>query len=249
MLNLVVDIGNTFTKLATFNNKEIISLVRTEALSLEYLNNFLNTQAIDNAIISSVNTEIDSFEDLLKSRTKYFRFTGSSSSNIINHYKTPQTLGLDRYAAVIAAEYLFPQQSCLIIDAGSCITYDFVDKNKNYLGGSITPGIQMRFKAMSSFTGRLPLVEPDININTDSDYGDDTTTAIRSGVQKGVVYEALGFINSFYLKWPDLKVILCGGDVNFFDTQLKNSIFAHTLKTEPHLVLIGLNEVIYYNND
>ncbi len=247
MLNLVVDIGNTFTKLATFNNKEMISLEQTENLSLEYLNNFLDARAVNNAIISSVNIEIDSFEDLLKSRTNYFRFTGSSSSNIINHYKTPHTLGLDRYAAVIAADYLFPQQSCLVIDAGSCITYDFIDKDKNYLGGSITPGIQMRFKTMSSFTGRLPLVESDIN--KDTDYGDDTTSAIRSGVQKGVVYEALGFINSFYSKWPDLKVILCGGDVNFFDTQLKNSIFAHTLKTEPHLVLIGLNEVIYYNND
>jgi type III pantothenate kinase len=247
MLNLVVDIGNTFTKLATFNNKEMISLEQTESLSIEYLDNFLGTHAVDNAIISSVNTEVDSFEKLLKSRTNYFRFTSSSSSNIINHYKTPQTLGLDRYAAVIAAEYLFPQQSCLVIDAGSCITYDFVDNNKNYLGGSITPGVQMRFKAMSSFTGRLPLVASDIN--KDSDYGDDTSSAIRTGVQKGVVYEALGFINSFYSKWPDLKVILCGGDVNFFDTQLKNSIFAHTLKTEPHLVLIGLNEVIYYNND
>jgi type III pantothenate kinase len=247
MLNLVIDIGNTFTKLATFNNREMIGIVQTNDLSVEYLDNFLDGNAVDNTIISSVNTEINSFEGLLKSRTNYFRFTGSSSSNVINHYKTPHTLGLDRYAAVIAAEYLFPKQSCLVIDAGSCITYDFKDKERNYLGGSITPGIQMRFKAMSSFTGRLPLVEPDKEVNLD--YGNDTNSALISGVQKGVVYEATGFINSFHLKWPNLKVILCGGDVNFFDTQLKNSIFAHTLKTEPHLVLIGLNEVIYYNND
>jgi type III pantothenate kinase len=247
MLNLVIDIGNTFTKLATFNNREMISMVQTNDLSVEYLNNFLEANAVDNTIISSVNTEIDSFEELLTSRTNYIRFSGSSSSNVINQYKTPHTLGLDRYAAVIAAEYLFPKQSCLVIDAGSCITYDFIDKERNYLGGSITPGIQMRFKAMSSFTGRLPLVEPDKEVNLD--YGNDTNSALTSGVQKGVVYEATGFINSFYLKWPDLKVILCGGDVNFFDTELKNSIFAHTLKTEPHLVLIGLNEVICYNND
>lgn len=247
MTNLVIDIGNTFSKLAVFNNRVITSLIQVKNLTIHYLRNFLEENAVDNAVISSVNVEIDAFEDLLKSKTNYFRFSGSSSSGIVNHYKTPQTLGLDRYAAVIAAEALFPDHNCLVIDAGSCITYDFVDAHKNYWGGSISPGINMRFKAMNEFTGRLPLIEADLQGNTE--YGDDTRSAILSGVQKGIIYEAIGFINSFYSKWPDLKVILCGGDVNFFDTELKNSIFAHTLKTEPNLVLIGLNEVIYYNND
>jgi len=247
MVNLVVDIGNTFSKLAIFNNREIIKFVQVTDLSLDFLRNFLETKPADHAIVSSVNTEIDAFEDLLRSKTNYIRFTGSSASKIKNEYKTPQTLGLDRYAAVIAAEALFPNQNCLVIDAGSCITYDFVDAQKNYWGGSISPGIKMRFKAMNEFTGRLPLIEA--NPDRDVEYGNDTESAILSGVQKGIIYEAIGFINSFILKWPQLKVVLCGGDVNFFDTQLKNSIFAHTLKTEPNLVLIGLNEVIYYNND
>lgn len=247
MINLVIDIGNTFSKLAIFNNRDITSVVQIENLSLNYLHNFLDENKVDNAIISSVNTDIIDFEELMKSKVNYFRFTGSSSSGIINQYKTPQTLGLDRYAAVIGVKYLYPDKNCLVIDAGTCITYDFVDSNKNYYGGSISPGIKMRFKAMNTFTSRLPLIEPNENISIE--YGDDTSSSLLSGVQKGVIYEALGFINSYNSKWPDLKVVLCGGDVKFFDTELKNSIFAHALKTEPHLVLIGLNEVIYYSND
>ena len=247
MTNLVIDIGNTFSKLAIFNNKKLADLVQVDNLTLHYLRDYLQGREVDNAIISSVNTEIEEFEQLLAKKTRYHRFTALSKSNLINHYKTPQTLGLDRYAAVIAAESLYPKRNCLVIDAGSCITYDFVDTERNYHGGSITPGISMRLKAMNRFTSRLPLIEPNPDIKIE--FGDDTRSAILSGVQKGVIYEATGFINSFHTKWKELKVLLCGGDVNFFDTELKSSIFAHTLKTEPHLVLIGLNEVIHYNND
>lgn len=247
MNNLVIDIGNTFSKLAIFNNRSLKSIVQVDTLSVSYLSNFLNDNTVDNSIISSVNTRIDDLEQVLTSKTTYFRFTSSSSSGITNQYKTPQTLGLDRYAAVIGANFLYPKQNCLVIDAGSCITYDFVDDMNNYWGGSISPGIKMRLKAMNEFTGRLPLLEPDIEMNIE--YGYDTNSSMLSGVQKGVIYEAIGFINSYSVKWPDLKVVLCGGDVKFFDTELKNSIFAHALKTEPKLVLIGLNEVIYYNND
>lgn len=247
MVNLVIDIGNTFSKLAIFNNRSLKNIVQVDTLSVNYLSNFLNDNTVDNSIISSVNTQVDELEKVLTSKTRYFRFTSSSSSGITNQYKTPQTLGLDRYAAVIGANFIYPNQNCLVIDAGSCITYDFVDDKNNYWGGSISPGIKMRLKAMNKFTGRLPLLEPNIEMNIE--YGYDTNSSMLSGVQKGVVYEAIGFINSYQVKWPDLKVVLCGGDVKFFDTELKNSIFAHTLKTEPQLVLIGLNEVIYYNND
>ncbi|MFD2161848.1 type III pantothenate kinase [Paradesertivirga mongoliensis] len=247
MTNLVIDIGNTFSKLAIFNNRKLSSFLQIDNFSPPYLRNFLDEQPVDNAVISSVNAEVEEFEALLKERVNYQRFSGLTSTKVINHYKTPETLGLDRYAAVIGAEALYPNQNCLVIDAGSCITYDFIDAGKNYRGGSISPGISMRFKAMNRFTGRLPLVDP--NPERHPEYGDDTRSAILSGVQKGVIYEALGFIDSFSKKWNDIKVLLCGGDVNFFDTELKSSIFAHTLKTEPHLVLIGLNEVIHYNND
>jgi type III pantothenate kinase len=247
MLNLVIDIGNTFSKLALFNNREILNVAQVDNLTSHYLQDFLLDKNIDNSIISSVNNEIEDFEAILREETNYLRFNGLSPTRIINNYKTPQTLGLDRYAAIIGAEALYPNQNCLVIDAGTCVTYDFVDSKKNYHGGSISPGIIMRLKAMNRFTSRLPLIEPRYDI--DLNYGDDTSTAILSGVQKGIIYEAIGFINSFYTAWKELRVLLCGGDVKFFDTELKNSIFAHTLKTEPHLVLTGLNEVILYNND
>lgn len=247
MINLVIDIGNTFSKLAMFDNKRIVDLVQVEDFTLNYLRDYLEGKQVDNAVISSVNSEVSEFEELLSQKSNYCRFTSLSRSNIINQYKTPHTLGLDRYAAVIGAEALYPKTNCLVIDAGSCITYDFVDRDRNYHGGSITPGILMRLKAMNKFTGRLPLLKPNPDIKPE--FGNDTSSAILTGVQKGVIFEALGFINSVHTKWRELKVLLCGGDVNFFDTELKSSIFAHTLKTEPHLVLIGLNEVIYYNND
>ena len=247
MANLVIDIGNTFSKLAIFNNGDIEAQWQVKDLSPVWLQDFLTDKPVENAIVSSVNADISVFEDLLISATNYIRFTGSSSSRINNHYKTPHTLGPDRYAAVIGAEALYPEQNCLVIDAGTCTTYDFIDSDRNYRGGSISPGINMRFKAMHSFTGRLPLIEQ--TASSGVEFGDDTLSSMLSGVQNGVIYEVLGFIGAYSSKWPDLKVLLCGGDVNFFDTQLKSSIFAHTLKTEPDLVLIGLNEVIYYNND
>lgn len=247
MTNLVIDIGNTFSKLAIFNNRDIKSVVQVDDFSPAYLSKFLEENKINNSIISSVKAGLVGFEEVLAAKTNYVRFGSASSSKIKNHYKTPQTLGLDRYAAIIGVSFLYPNQNCLVIDAGTCITYDFVDAERNYSGGSISPGLRMRFKAMNSFTGRLPLVEPEADWAMA--YGNDTNSSLLSGVQNGIIYEMLGFINSYHLSWPDLKVVLCGGDINFFDTELKNSIFAHALKTEPDLVLTGLNEVIYYNND
>lgn len=247
MINLVIDIGNTFSKLALFNNRALISVKQISDISATDITQLLSDSKIDNAIISSVRADIDELEDILKSNTNYTHFTASTPSAVFNQYKTPHTLGLDRYAAVIGAQAIHSNKNCLVIDAGTCITYDLVTSEKNYVGGSISPGINMRFKAMHSFTDKLPLVEPAWLL--EDDYGTDTLNSMRTGVQKGVIFETLGFINNYYAKWPELTVILCGGDVNFFDTQLKNSIFAHALKTEPNLVLIGLNEVIHFNND
>lgn len=247
MTNLVIDIGNTFAKLAIFNDRNISDLQILEDLNPAILKKYVDGKKIDYAIISSVEKDIKDLEYIVESSGKYCRFSTAVSTHVINHYRTAQTLGLDRYAAVIAAEAMFPSENCLIIDAGSCITYDFIDNKKNYYGGSISPGITMRFQAMHTFTQRLPLIESDSNF-TDT-YGTDTRTSLLSGVQNGVWSEALGFIQTYALQYPDLLILLCGGDVKFFDSRLKNSIFAHAVKTEPNLVLIGLNEVIYQQND
>lgn len=247
MRNLVVDIGNTFTKAAIFNNREVEKSSSTADFNLAFIERFAGEENIDSAIVSSVDQDVPEIESYLKSRYKYIRFNAGLSGRVKNKYKTPSTLGLDRLAAVIGAEALYPGKNVLVIDAGTCITYDFIDSGRNYYGGSISPGIAMRFKAMNEFTERLPLIEFDSE--SDGKFGDDTRSAMLSGVQQGIYYEALGFIQSYSEQYPDLQILLCGGDAMFFDSRLKSSIFAHSFKTEPNLVLTGLNEVIYHYND
>ncbi|HQT24867.1 type III pantothenate kinase [Daejeonella sp.] len=241
MAHLVIDIGNSRTKFAIFHRRKLAESGTIEKLDTIQLSLLLDNHKISHSIISSVNDEISKLEDLLKVRTKYIRFSASLKAGVINKYKSPETLGLDRFAAVIGAKSLFPDTNCLVIDAGTCITYDAVDNAGVYEGGSISPGLKMRLKAMHKFTGRLPEVEL-------SDYTDwrgyDTPSAMLSGVLNGCTEELRGMIEIYRSRYPGLQVILCGGDAIFFDTRLKNSIFAHTLKTEPDLVLIGLNEVI-----
>ncbi|MCF8454180.1 MAG: type III pantothenate kinase [Pedobacter sp.] len=241
MAHLVIDIGNSRTKFAIFHKRKLAESGTIEKLDTIQLSLLLDNHKISHSIISSVNDEISKLEDLLKERTKYIRFTASLKAGVINKYKSPETLGLDRFAAVIGAKSLFPDTNCLVIDAGTCITYDAVDNAGVYEGGSISPGLKMRLKAMHKFTGRLPDVEL-------SDYKDwrgyDTPSAMLSGVLNGCTEEVRGMIEIYRSRYPGLLVILCGGDAIFFDTRLKNSIFAHTLKTEPDLVLFGLNEVI-----
>lgn len=247
MVNLVIDIGNTFAKIAIFNNRDLKDIRITERLNVEVIHDFIQPYQIDHAIVSSVKENADVYEKYLKTRCNFMRFTSTLSSSIDNQYKTPQTLGLDRLAAIIAAQALYPETNCLAIDAGTCITYDFVDSKRKYSGGVIAPGIRMRLKSMNAFTERLPLVEFDEEFN--EAIGHDTRESLLAGALKGSVHEMHGFINDYFTKWQDLRVLMCGGDANFFVRQLKNSIFARIIKPEPNLVLIGLNEVIHQYND
>lgn len=242
MAQLVIDIGNSRTKVAIFKDRRMVSVDVIERLDIHQLSNYVNNNDIRACIISSVNEEVKEFEDFLKEKINYIRFSARIKNGVDNQYKTPETLGLDRLAGIIGAKSLFPHRDCLVIDSGTCITYDVIDKNGVYNGGSISPGLKMRLKAMNKFTSRLPLVDL---VDYKEDEGKDTVTCMLSGVVNGAWYELTGFIDTYKLKHPELQVILCGGDANFFDTRLKSSIFAHTLKTEPNLVLIGLNEVIH----
>lgn len=153
-------------------------------------------------------------------------------------YKTPSTLGRDRLAAVCGAQHLFPKNSCLVIDAGTCITYEILDAEGNYYGGAISPGINMRLKAMHTFTGKLPeLVWADLN----GFLGDSTSSSMLQGVKQGILGEASRQIDLYTEKYPDLKVLITGGDSPFFEKNLKKVIFA-----APNLVLIGLNTIQNY---
>lgn len=241
MSHLVIDIGNSRTKVAIFDDHTLIKNDFIDHLNADQLRVYLQDDTIQQSIISSVKDEIETLENLLKNRTDYVRFSADINTSIKNEYKTPATLGLDRLAGIIGAKALYPGKNCLVVDLGSCITYDAIDKNGIYRGGSISPGLNMKLRAMHELTGRLPLIQL---ADFDGFEGNDTETAMLSGVVNGTYSELVGFIEHYTVQYPELLVILCGGDANFFDTRLKNSIFAHTLKTEPDLVLIGLNEVI-----
>jgi type III pantothenate kinase len=183
----------------------------------------------------------------LAQEVELFYFDATMAKGIVNHYLTPETLGLDRLAAVTGAHALYPGKDSLVIDGGTCVTYDWVDAEGNYYGGSISPGLNMRYKALNNYTAGLPLLNADESFA--DKYGKNTTSAIHSGVQNGIKYELMGFIEGYKKDKTDLNIVLSGGDSIFFDTLLKNSIFAPCIKIEPYLVLKGLNAAIQNNND
>ena len=155
---------------------------------------------------------------------------------IKNLYETPATLGKDRLAAAVGARAIFPGKNVLSIDAGTCITYDFLTKDGEYLGGSISPGIRMRFRAMHAFTGRLPLVEPEDFTGL---IGKTTAESLLSGVINGVCEEIKGLIARYNEQYEDLTAVITGGDHEYLHNKLKINIFA-----VPDLVLPGLNEIL-----
>ena len=247
MAQLVIDIGNTFIKMAVFNGSYLLGVGNYTEVHDYNLNELFETHIIDKAIVSTVKKEKEPWLAQVEERVKVQYFNGDMAYGVNNHYRTPQTLGLDRLAAVMGAHYMYPDNDNLVIDAGTCITYDGIDAGANYYGGSISPGLNMRYKALQHYTSALPLVNADAEFN--NYYGDDTVSAIKSGVQNGILYEVQGFIQSYNKQEKHLNIILTGGDSVFLDTVLKNSIFAGYIKTEPHLVLIGLNAAIQEHND
>jgi type III pantothenate kinase len=234
---LVIDYGNSAVKVGIFDHQ---TLMEKHTFSSEVdLISFLQGIKADHAIISSVKTNSEVVTSWLKNSGKTFVLSPQLPLPVTNLYKTPDTLGVDRLAAVCGAMQVFPLQNVLVIDAGTCITFEFVDKRGNYHGGAISPGMQMRFQAVHAFTARLPLVKspglPDL-------IGGSTETCIQSGVVNGLLAEIDGIINRYRSEFEGLQVILCGGDAAFFENKLKASIFA-----SPELVLVGLNSILIYN--
>lgn len=247
MTNLVIDIGNTYTKIAVFKLDELLAVVQCDTVNTETLDSFLSNYKVNRAIVSSVKKHVEPWQTDLSAKIPLTHFNTLIKSSIQNHYLTPETLGTDRLASVIGANHVYPGLNSLVITGGTAITYDYVDASGNYFGGSISPGLNMRYKALNYYTAGLPLINADAEFNTE--YGNNTETAIRSGVQNGIKYELTGFIESYRNSNPQLNIVLSGGDSIFFDTLLKNSIFAPYIKIEPYLVLKGLNAAIQKHND
>ena len=241
MINLVIDIGNSRTKIALFNQYDLMFNVSIDHLTLEHLRMLKEEhRQLTKAILSSVKP---GNEDLIGFLTEQFEFflelDHKTELPIENLYETPDTLGKDRLAAAVGANELFPDQNLLVIDAGTAITYDLVSEKNQFIGGNISPGLEMRFKALNHFTGKLPL----IGASDEFDFiGKNTAEAIRAGVQNGMIYEIGQTIEIFNRNYQNLQIIMTGGDSNFFDKKLNYSIFVHF-----NLTLIGLNRILEHN--
>ena len=237
-MNLCIDIGNTLLKVALFvTDNQMIQKFTFE--TEKELIDWVDSLEFQNAVISSVKGQENEILAHVHCYKKKLIFNNGINFPIKNLYQTPETLGKDRLAAAIGALALFPKQSCLVIDAGTCITYDFITTNGEYVGGAISPGMKMRFKALSQFTAKLPLIEPEENVKL---IGVNTKTSIQSGVINGIKFEIEKTIEEYQQNYPDLQVILCGGDAHFFESIIKGVIFAF-----PDLVLFGLNHTLHHN--
>jgi type III pantothenate kinase len=227
-MNFIVDIGNTYIKASLFDKGKILWQEKSKADSfLELIIPvFSKYKDIKNLIYSASGFISQDILDFFHSQCHVIAFSHNSKLPFNNTYETPNTLGLDRLALVAAAHHLYPQQNVLIIDAGTCITYDIITKQANYLGGSISPGIDMRFKALHKFTAGLPLIS--FEKPKTHPVGKNTKDAILNGVLQGVVYEIDQNIERYMSDFKDLTIILTGGNQQYLSTQLKNSIFANS---------------------
>ena len=239
-MNLVIDIGNTRIKVAIFNGSELVhNEIITSNNFLKRTLDLIEKHQCKNAIISSVGNQNKCEIQEIKSKINIIELNSETKVPFKNNYLTPKTLGVDRIALVSSAFERFPNKNVLVIDAGTCITYDFINDNACYLGGAISPGIKMRYKAMNSFTEKLPLLKQTENKKL---IGNSTESCIHSGVIFGVINEIDSAINSYKEKNQLLTVVLTGGDVNFLSNKLKNGIFAN-----PNFLLEGLNTILTYN--
>ncbi|WP_242155503.1 type III pantothenate kinase [Aestuariivivens sediminis] len=241
-MNLIIDIGNSLVKLAVFNHDELVfkTLVERSGFvdTLETVKR--DYPGIQNAIVSSVATLDDDQVARLEADFKILKLDHHTSLPFKNAYKTPKTLGMDRLGLVSASVFHYPNTNVLIIDAGTCITYDCITAQNSYVGGAISPGIRMRYKALSTFTANLPLLDTEM---PDALTGDTTKAAIHAGVIYGVLNEIDGVIETYRQKYANLTVILTGGDAKFLSKQLKSSIFANS-----NFLLEGLNYILQFNS-
>ena len=238
-MNLVLDIGNSRVKCAVFEKNKRIGKAIWESLSLEVLKEKCAAFDIKNVIVSASGIEPEVVKKYLDAHFNVVRLTHDTTIPIKNNYRTPETLGKDRLAGVVAAHFLYPDKACLVVDAGSALTFNFLDEGACFQGGCITAGLKMRYKALNYFTARLPLLDFDGN-TTNEFIGRDTISGLTIGVQKGFVHEVKGWIKQYEKQYPALQAVFTGGDGAFLyeNIEIKNKFY------ERDLVLIGLNRIL-----
>ena len=238
-MNLVLDIGNSYIKIALFEKSELIQKFQFSDNFEKNILDTLSNYEIKYSIISNVGKIENTIIELLNNTTNLLFLSNQLKFPFKNLYNSKNTLGQDRLALVSAAAFKFPKDNVLIIDAGSCITYDFKNFKNEYLGGGISPGISMRFKSLNSFTANLPLIS---STNSFRLVGDTTKNSLISGVMNGTVSEINGIIKQYFEEFKNIKIILTGGDSNFLRKRIKNSIFA-----DQNFLLKGLNKLLEDN--
>ncbi|MDE5423249.1 type III pantothenate kinase [Ancylomarina sp. DW003] len=240
-MDLIIDIGNTQTKYAFFQNKEMLEFKVSHKHDLALIDEWLEKHSsMDAVIVSSVQGRP---EELLKELDNRFNhlifFDQNTLTPLDNLYESKETLGYDRLAACVGANDISPNTDLLVIDAGTAITFDFVSLKNEYLGGTISPGLSMRFKALNVFTKKLPLLDKSDSFNL---IGQNTSEAIISGVQNSLLFEIEGYINQLKEKHHKAKIFLTGGDSEFVHSLLDDSIV-----TDKTLLLRGLLTILNYN--
>lgn len=237
---LTVDIGNTRIKGAVFEgNTQIDTFFFTKKDFQKKIKNILKThQKITHLVVASVgDVEKESFLEFKKELNVHF-ISHKDSFPFFNDYETPQTLGIDRMVLAAGAIFQFPNQNRLVIDAGTCVTFDFIDDKDKYHGGAIAPGLRLRYESLHNFTAKLPL----LTLESPKDLiGKSTSQSIHSGVVNGLVYEIDGFIEEYRARYSNFIIILTGGDTDFLAKRLKNTIFANS-----NFLLESLNQTFQY---
>ena len=240
---LAVDVGNTRIKASVFEGSTTLENFVFEKNELEKnIEKILKKiQNCSDLIVASVGSvEKQSFLTF-ENQVRIHFLTHEDVFPFTNKYATPKTLGIDRMVLAAGATLQFPKQNRLVIDAGTCITYDFIDENDNYLGGAISPGLRLRYEALHNFTAKLPLLTLE---GPESYIGNSTKEAIHSGIVNGLVYEIDGFIDEYQENFANFIIILTGGDADFLAKRLKNTIFANS-----NFLLESLNQTFQYKID
>ncbi|HSD15271.1 MAG TPA: type III pantothenate kinase [Flavobacterium sp.] len=237
---LAIDVGNTRIKVAVFEKHNILfqDVFLREEASKKIENIFKKNSKITESVLSSVGKLDVEVVDLLKKHSDLNVISSESRFPFKNNYETPKTLGIDRMVLASGATLMYPNQNRLVIDAGTCITYDFVTADDVYLGGAISPGLRLRYEALHNYTAKLPLLELEQPIHY---IGNSTKQAIHSGVVNGILNEIDGFVGQYRQQYQVLTIILTGGDADFLAKNIKSTIFAN-----PNFLLESLSHIHHY---
>ncbi|PSR10715.1 MAG: type III pantothenate kinase [Candidatus Arcticimaribacter sp.] len=238
-MNLIIDAGNTAVKLAVFEEGQLILIQHVDAVYQDFKVIHEEYPQINSVLICDVRGLDWDFLNKIFESKNIFKTASTLRFPFTNTYKTPKTLGVDRMGLMAAAAKTYPKQNVLVIDVGTCITYDILTQENTYVGGLISPGYTMRYKSLKEFTGKLPLIAHE---SIERSFGVDTQSSIQAGVFNGVFYEIQGQIDHFKQKYHDLTIILTGGDSKQLSKRLKNTIFAH-----PNFLVTGLDYILELN--